>query len=352
MASTDIPATQRSYRATGKGEPRKAIQLVKDFPVTTALKEGEVLVKVQAAALNPLFYKLLDLLPNFVHKRPLTAEYDFAGVVANANGSTWSCGDQIFGWITPGQNSKTKEGALCEYIVVPAENITLRPSNITPTQASGISLTGMTAYQAIFQDGKLKAGQTLFVNGGSTSVGAFAIIFAKSRGIKVVASASGKNEAFVRRMGADEFIDYTKQPLATYLGENPPTTPYDVILEAVGMADNSLYTHCEKYLAPEGIYLSVKPQPNKWSDASKLGRLAFDVIVPGCYGGVNRKFAMVEVKHKKEDLDEMAAMLEKSGVKPPVDSVFAFEDVFDAYDRLMTGRATGKVVVKVDSSVE
>lgn len=90
-----------------------------------------------------------------------------------------------------------------------------------------------------------------------------------------------------------QFIDYTKQPLATYLGENPPTTPYDVILEAVGMADNSLYTHCEKYLAPEGIYLSVKPQPNKWSDASKLGRLAFDVIVPGCYGGVNRKFAYV-----------------------------------------------------------
>lgn len=59
------------------------------------------------------------------------------------------------------------------------------------------------------------------------------------------------------------------------------------------MADNSLYTHCEKYLAPEGIYLSVKPQPNKWSDAPKLGRLAFDVIVPGCYGGVNRKFAYV-----------------------------------------------------------
>lgn len=154
----------------------------------------------------------------------MTTEHDFAGVVVNPNGSHWSAGDQVFGWIpvgrssvhschrskraygsiTSGLNIKTKEGALSEYTVVPADHITTRPPNITPTQAAGIALAGITAYQALFRIAKLEAGQTLFINGGSTSVGAFATIFAKSRGIKVVASASGKNEAFVRRMGADE----------------------------------------------------------------------------------------------------------------------------------------------------
>lgn len=103
-----------------------------------------------------------------------------------------------------GLSFKTREGALSEYTVVPADHITARPPNITPTQAAGISLAGMTGYQALFTVAKLEAGQTVFINGGSTSVGAFAIIFAKARGIKVVASASGKNEAFVRKMGADE----------------------------------------------------------------------------------------------------------------------------------------------------
>lgn len=111
-----------------------------------------------------------------------------------------------------GLNLKTREGALSEYTVVPADYITTRPPNLTPTQAAGISLAGMTGYQALFQVAKLEAGQTVFINGGSTSVGAFAIIFAKARGIKVVASASGKNEAFVRKMGADEvryYLDFS-----------------------------------------------------------------------------------------------------------------------------------------------
>ena len=82
--------------------------------------------------------------------------------------------------------------------------MTNRPTNITPIQASGIALAGLTGYQALFRTAKLEAGQTIFINGGSTSVGAFATIFAKARGIKVVATASGKNEEFVRRMGADE----------------------------------------------------------------------------------------------------------------------------------------------------
>lgn len=98
----------------------------------------------------------------------------------------------------------TRQGALTEYIRVPTDYIVLRPSNITPVQAAGITLAAMTAYQALIHVGKLESEQTILINGGSSAVGAFAIQVAKAKGAHVVATASGKNESFVRKMGADE----------------------------------------------------------------------------------------------------------------------------------------------------
>jgi NADPH:quinone reductase-like Zn-dependent oxidoreductase len=99
---------------------------------------------------------------------------------------------------------KTRQGALAEYIRVPTDYIVLRPSNITPVQAAGITLVAMTSYQGLIHVGKLESEQTVLINGGSSAVGAFAIQIAKAKGAHVVATASGKNEAFVRQMGADE----------------------------------------------------------------------------------------------------------------------------------------------------
>lgn len=97
-----------------------------------------------------------------------------------------------------------RQGALAEYIRVPSDHFVLRPSNITPVQAAGITLAAMTSYQALIHVGKLESEQTILVNGGSSAVGAFAIQIAKAKGAHVIATASGKNEAFVRKMGADE----------------------------------------------------------------------------------------------------------------------------------------------------
>ena len=99
---------------------------------------------------------------------------------------------------------KTHQGALAEYVCVPATNIVRRPENVTPTQAAGILLAGQTAWQALFKNAQLEEGQHVFINGGSTAVGAFAIQFAKAKGLKVTATASAKNEDFVKKMGADE----------------------------------------------------------------------------------------------------------------------------------------------------
>lgn len=104
----------------------------------------------------------------------------------------------------PELSRATSQGALAQYVRVPADHLAIRPSNVTPVQAAGVTLAGQTAYGALLDCGKLEAGQTVLINGGSSAVGAFAIQIAKAKGAKVVATASGKNEAFVRRLGADE----------------------------------------------------------------------------------------------------------------------------------------------------
>lgn len=99
---------------------------------------------------------------------------------------------------------KTDQGALAQYARVPADALVNRPPNVTPVQAAGLTLTGLTAYDIVFKTANVLSGQSVFVNGGSTTVGAFAIQLAKIRGARVVASASGSKEQFVRDLGADE----------------------------------------------------------------------------------------------------------------------------------------------------
>ncbi|THH14714.1 hypothetical protein EW146_g5661 [Bondarzewia mesenterica] len=352
MTSTQIPTSQKAWRIVARGPPSTALKLDKELPVPTKFREGEVLIKVQAAALNPVGYKLMKWLPNLAGGRPATAEYDFSGTVVKANGTKFSNGDQVFGWIPVDLNRKTRQGALSEYTVAPASYLALRPPNLTPIEASGICLTSMTAYQMLFQFAKLEEGQSLFVNGGSTAVGTYAIQFAKAIGVKVVASASERNREFVLGLGADEFIDYTKQDLATYLSQNPPTTKFNVFLEAVGLADDSLYVQSEKYLAPGGVFLTVGPQPAGWASVPKLLKLCIDLIRPTWLGGVNRKWMAPMVKQKEEDLEAIRKLIADGKVKPVVDSVYSFEDALKAYDRIGTTHCTGKVVVKVDPSLD
>jgi len=107
----------------------------------------------------------------------------------------------------PGVSQATSQGALAQYVRVPADYLAIRPPpNVTPIQAAGVTLAAQTAYGALLDCGKLETGQTVLINGGSSAVGAFAIQIAKAKGAKAVATASGKNEAFVRGLGADEVL--------------------------------------------------------------------------------------------------------------------------------------------------
>ncbi|EED85578.1 predicted protein [Postia placenta Mad-698-R] len=347
-----LPQIQKAWRATAKGEPSKVLRLDDNVPVPK-LNRGEVLIKVQAAALNPVAYKvIMKLIPNFILKKPYIPEHDLAGIVVDANDTEFQNGDEVFGFIPVSAAVKERKGALAQYASISASHIVRRPVNVTPTQAAGIPLAAMTAYQALFDVAHLKPEQHVFINGGSTAVGGFAIQIAKSIGCKVVASASGKNEGYVRSLGADEFVDYTTGPLHATLAANPPSQKYHVFLETVGLLDTSLYTSSEAYLAPGGIFVSTGPQP-KGFDIAGLSRLAWKIFLqPRWLGGTKRTWKLIQVDNKHEDLVKVAEQVVDGKIKPLVDSVYNFDDALKAYERIMTGRATGKVVVKVDLETE
>lgn len=190
---------------------------------------------------------------------------------------------------------KTRQGALGQFARVPADHLVLRPPNVTPVEAAGLTLAGLTAYQALFHIAHLEADQSVFISGGSTAVGAFAIQLAKAIGAKVIATASGRNEGFIRALGADEFMDYTQLDVPRYLAEQAPSPKFNVIFDAVGSADPSLYTLGEAYLSPNGIFVTTGPLPQRASVAEfwKLLKTLGAIITPRWLGGTKRAYKYV-----------------------------------------------------------
>ncbi|KAF8968382.1 hypothetical protein BDZ97DRAFT_432557 [Flammula alnicola] len=136
-------------------------------------------------------------------------------------------------------------------------------------------------------------GQTVFVNGGSTAVGRFAIQLAKSKGAKVVATAPARNEELVRSIGTDEFIDYTNEPLVQYLTRNPPRTKYQLIFDAVGVVDTALFKQSAAYLASDGVFVTTGPLPKSpaLSELWKMFKNLGAVSIPWWMGNVKRRWA-------------------------------------------------------------
>jgi NADPH:quinone reductase-like Zn-dependent oxidoreductase len=260
----------------------------------------------------------MKVLPNFIAGRPHVVEHDFAGVIVDSNRTHFENGEQVFGWVPLGDfltsytmitvvltdviqgiTRKTGQGALAQYVRVTADHIIRRPSNISPIQAAGITLAGLTAYQALNDIAKVETGQTIFISGGSTAVGAFAIQIAKSFGAKVIATASARNEEFVRKLGADEFMDYTKTDVPKILAERAPSPKFNVIFDAVGSVDSRLYSMSEAYLAPNGIFVTTGPLPQTSSASEfwKLFKTFGAVITPRWLGGTKRVWKYVAMPH-------------------------------------------------------
>ncbi|CCA66907.1 hypothetical protein PIIN_00746 [Serendipita indica DSM 11827] len=348
-----LPISQRAWREVQKGPPSIALELQEKIPVTHNLAPGELLVKVEAAALNPINYKLMEMLPNTMARRPHTAGNDFTGTVVSSQGVTgFENGDPVCGWVSQSMAQITSQGSLCEYVRVRSDHVVRRPSNLSPIQAAGLCLAGLSAYKLLYVDAKIKgSGQRVLINNASGGVGTFAVQMAKASGCHVTASVSPATRELVLGLGADDVFDYHAEPIADALTREPPERPFDAIIDCYGL-DSNLYAKSEHYLKPDGVFASVAPAKGSiFGTASAAAGLFTHAWRPKWMGGTQRKLSMLNLENSKEELRALAAMVESGKVVPVVDSVFKFDDVQMAFERLQSGHAHGKVVVVVNADL-
>lgn len=185
--------------------------------------EGEVLVRIKAVGINPVDAGVHrgHLESKIPHQFPIIPGWDMAGVIEERGFAArrFEVGDAVFGYA---RRPVVQWGTFAEYIVIPESYLARQPESISATQAGAIPLTGLTAYQSIFDAGNLQSGQTILILGASGGVGSFAIQLAKTYGAHVIGVASQANHAFMKQLGADATIDYQNQHIGEASHEIAP----------------------------------------------------------------------------------------------------------------------------------
>jgi alkaline phosphatase D len=187
-----------------------------------------------------------------------------------------------------------------------------------------------------------RAGDKVFINGGSGGTGTFGIQIAKTLGCHVTTSCSTPNVGLCKSLGADKVIDYKTSDITKILSDGGPS--YDLVVDNVGKPED-LYSSSHHFLEANGKYVQVGTEVSLGGIVSLISRFVW----PGFLGGGKRKFEFVAVKNKAEDFEQLAAWMAEGKVKAVIDQAFAFEDAPKAYEKIRTGRAKGKIVVNVSS---
>lgn len=287
------------------------------------LKEGEILVRIEAAGVNPVdavitkgYYK--DMMP---HSFPIIPGWDFAGVIEERGHAArrFEVGDEVFAYA---RRPEVKWGTFAEYIVIPESYVAKRPENISMEAVSAIPLAGLTAYQSLYQYGKLYEGQKLLILGASGGVGSFGIQLAKAKGAEVIGVASSKNHDYMKSLGADHTIDYNDQDVGEAVKE--------IYSEGV-----DLIFDCT---SGETLQQSLKCL----KDSGKL----VSILNQGDELDSEIDFQFVFVEPNALQLDHLRQLVEDEKVKVQVSSVFNLEEVVEALEQIETLHTTGKIVIK------
>src|SRR5713101_6361016 len=245
-----------AYHEYGSPDVLKCEEIEKPVP-----KDDEVLIKVRAASVNPIDWRMMKGEPRALRimarllKMPIGRPgVDVAGEVEAVGRSVtqFKPGDEVFG---------SCRGAFAEYACTTKSNLVMRPDNVTFEQAASVFVAGLTALQGLRDQGKIFAGSKVLVNGAAGGVGTFAVQIAKSFGAHVTGVCSTRNLEMVRSIGADEVIDYTQNDFTT------SNQRYDLILDCVG---NHSFSECRRVLNPDGRFIGV----GALHDPSVMGLLA------------------------------------------------------------------------------
>jgi len=296
--------------------------------------DSQVLVRVRAAAVNPLDWHYMRGTPYLARiemglRKPKVVRLgvDFAGVVEAVGRSVtqFKPGDDVFGGRT---------GAYAEYVTVHEGRVALKPANVTFEQAAAVPVAAVTALQGLRDAGRIQPGQTVLINGASGGVGTFAVQIAKSFGAQVTGVCSTRNVDMVRSIGADRVVDYTKEDFTT------SAQRYDLILDNVG---NHSLRKLRRVLNPDGKYIMIGGPPGRW--IAPLPRV-INAFVLSRFVSQDMRFYLSQLR--KEDLTVLRDLMERGKVTPVIDRRYTFTDVPTAIRYLEAGHARGKVVVTMD----
>lgn len=294
-------------------------------------QDNEVLIRVHAAAANPLDWHLMRGAPFVARlenglRRPknTTLGADIAGIVeaVGKNVTQFQPGDQVF--------AEVGTGGFAEYRCAREESVALKPANLSFESAAAVPVAAFTALQGLRDKGQIRPGQKVLINGASGGVGTFAVQIAKSYGTEVTGVCSTRNLEMVSSIGADHVVDYTQEDF-TANGQQ-----YDLIFDAVG---NRSVADYQRALRPNGI-CSI-------AGFTTMSRL-FEHIVLGAWVSRrgNKKIGlMATAKANQQDLLLIKDLLEAGKVAPVIDRVYPLHETADAIRYLETGRARGKVII-------
>jgi NADPH:quinone reductase-like Zn-dependent oxidoreductase len=316
------------YRNYGSPDVLRCEEIEKPVP-----GDNEVLIKVRAAALNALDYRMLRGKPVFVRllivglrKPKLTRPgIDVAGEVeaVGRNVTQFKPGDEVFG---------VCRGAFAEYVCAPEDKLALKPANISFDEAAAVPVAAVTALQGLRDQGRIGPSQKVLVDGASGGVGTFAIQIAKSFGAEVTAVCSTTKLDTARSIGADHVIDYTREDF-TKSGQR-----YDLILAA--NARHSIFDY-RRALSQNGIYVMAGAGGAQILQGMLLGPLL------SLIGSKKMRFVMAKINRK--DLDFLKSLIETGKVVPVIDRRYRLSQVAEAFRYLEDGHARGKVVITLET---
>lgn len=296
--------------------------IIQDLPIPVP-KKDEVLIKVKAISVNPVDIKTrkgLSLYNELKNDRPVILGWDIAGEVVQAGEEVTSLeeGDEVFGMINfPGHGK-----AYAEYVTAPANHLAEKPDLISTQEAAAGTLAALTAWQVLLDEAKLQAGEKIVIHAAAGGVGHFAVQIAKYLGAYVIGTASEANYDFVKELGADDFVDYTKEKFEEIVKDA------DVVFDTVG-GDYPL---------------------RSLSTLKEGGRL---VAIAG--GITDEVLKIAETKKIKawrhlvhsngDDMEQIAELMEAGTIKAYIFKEYTLEQIQDAHRQIETGKTRGKIVV-------
>jgi len=304
-----------------KGSPEKLSLHEIDKPVPAG---NEVLIRVHVVSLNAADYRSMKM--GIIPKRKIFGA-DVAGSIESVgkNTSIFKPGDEVMGDL-----ASYGFGGLAGYVTAPEKALILKPGQVSFEEAATLPLAGITALQALRNQGNIQKGQKVLIVGSAGSVGPFAVQIAKYFGAEVTGVCSTKNINQTLSIGADYVIDYTKEDFWK------SNKRYNLILGINGNYPLSAY---KRALTPDGRYVMV---------GGSLSQIFKSLLFGWLLSSGSKKMKSLSAKPNKQDLEFLGTLLEKGIIKPVIDRRYPLDKTADAMNYLSQGHSTGKVIITVN----